>query len=118
MSANLDMALGMVADGHTMEAAIWVKSVAGIISDSEARALLHVLADAILVPVPRKRGDKFAGGDKFVGLGKELTIFRAVCKLHSDGETLENAFAIASDMFPISDKTAERLYYKLRVVAT
>lgn len=109
MNQNIDLVKEMIAEGHTLEAAEWAKLMANVLPENEARALLLVLADAILNPVPRRRGDKFAGGRKFEKFVGELVLSNAIS---DSGKTRTAAFDLVGAKHNKSGGTAKRLYYK------
>lgn len=67
----------MVANGHSMEAAIYAKLLA-YSGAMDSRAALIVLAEAILNPVKRRRGDKFNSRMTLEKLVREDANARAV----------------------------------------
>lgn len=106
---NTQMAREMIVSGHTKEAAEWAKLVANSLTEAEVRALIHVLADAILSPVPRKRGDKFVNRGKLETLGKEMRLYD---ELRESTKERNAAFDTIGPKRGKSGGTAKRLYYK------
>jgi hypothetical protein len=74
MKSNVEIAKEMIEVGHSIEAARWVKMVAYLLPEQDIRAIACTLADAILQPTPRKRGDKSRSRDRFLDLARELAI--------------------------------------------
>lgn len=105
------IAKDMVAEGHSMEAAEYAKVVAHVLPEAEVRALLHVLADAILSPVPRKRGDKFVNRSTFEKLAEEVA---TVGKVRKSGKKVTAAFDFVGqdERNSTSPGTVKRRYYK------
>lgn len=111
MTGNVNRALEMIAEGHAMEAAEWVKLVAHVIPEADARALLHVLADAILDPPKRARGDKFVNRPSFERFVKEVSL---ADKVREKGVKVTAAIDLVGQdkQNATSPGTVKRSYYK------
>ena len=113
MSEAIETVRKLIEEGHTLEAAAHVKRLEPVpLSEPVARQLLSMLADAILNPVSRGRGNKF-DSDPFRTFGVEHSIAKAVKDLHVGGMKLEEAFEIVGSERHKSAKTVERIYRKL-----
>lgn len=118
---NLDTVREMIAAGHTMEAAQLAKIVAHALPEAEARALLQVLADAILDPTPRAKNDKPTVLRKRDGkisrdeLGFEMGVFCAVSNFVG---TQADAFLAVGESYDMGEKNVERIYRKWKKLTT
>lgn len=118
---NVETVREMIAAGHAMEAAQLAKIVAHALPEAEARALLQVLADAILDPTPRAKNDKPTSLRKRDGrisrdeLGFEMGIFCAVSNFVG---TQADAFLAVGESYGMSEKNAERIYRKWKKLTT
>jgi hypothetical protein len=113
----------LIAEGHAMEAAEYARMAAYALPEDEARAMLCALANAILDPVPRKRGDKFVSRETFEKLAIEVETADKVRdaiethKLRSrpgrKTHVVPALDKVAKDpKSAISTSTAKRRYYK------
>ena len=112
MSDPLEYVRELLAKGHTMEAAAYVKRIEPMpLSESVARGLLSMLASAILNPVKRGKGDKI-DVDPFVTAGIEYRIRDEVRELCDLGLSQESAFEEVGRRRNKSAKTVERIFRK------
>lgn len=75
---RLEIPRNLIASGKAMEAAEYAKERVGSLPEFDLRVLVGMLADAILQPTPRKRGDKFANRQTIQKLHNEIVLSRAV----------------------------------------
>ena len=101
-----------LAKGHLKEAAAYVKMIEPMpLPEGVARGLLSMLANAILNPVPRAKGDK-VDLDPFTTVGIEYSIRDEVRALCADGMSQERAFEEVGKRRNKSAKTVERIFRK------
>lgn len=121
---RLGIQKNLIANGKAMEAAEYSKEMAFStgLSEFDLRILVCILSDAILTPVPRKRGDKFANRQTVEKLHAQILLAREVAAevekskkqprrkpkpvttaLESVGRNPKNASSVG---------TAKRAYYK------